>query len=326
MSLSIALLCATGSQQVAAQAMNPGYSAVSRGYSNCFWRDNNNGTSSVGVTILFDGLLGNTGGNFYLGRGIALYTYNDRGHLTANASVVEGKMKLNGVESGNSVYRGIGYVLFARGEGQIGEWGNPNYRNVDITMTLKNSEVNGWPGVAVRAGNKTNSNDVLEINGAAYITKNSTDGSCQLIQNPVNPPPPVDTEITVDAPDWDLGELKRNKEVSVILNKALCFRYDNGSTVAADKYVISAMNDKGVANNKYLLAHKDDQTATIPYGLTLTSTDGSQFSLPSSQPAEIQLSASGSTCFYPRFTAKAAAGVKDGDYSDVLTFTIATKP
>ena len=89
---------------------------------------------------------------------------------------------------------------------------------------------------------------------------------CRLIKaGEATPPSPVTTEITVSAPDWDLGSW-RGKETTrtfVTDEQRLCFAYDP-KFIEFDKYLISASNRNGVAESKFLLASAENGNETIP--------------------------------------------------------------
>ena len=91
----------------------------------------------------------------------------------------------------------------------------------------------------------------------------------------------MNTEITVTAPDWDLGELERGKETmrTFTTDAQLCFRY-NAKYIEYDKYLISASNRNGVAEGKFLLANADDGNQKVPYTLSLAG-GGAPVPLPS---------------------------------------------
>ena len=89
---------------------------------------------------------------------------------------------------------------------------------------------------------------------------------------PGKPPPAPGTEITVTAPDWDLGELQRGKEATQTFAtdaQRLCFAYD-AKYIEYDKYLISVSSRNGVADNKFLLVSAADGSETVPYTLSFT--------------------------------------------------------
>ena len=79
------------------------------------------------------------------------------------------------------------------------------------------------------------------------------------------PPSPVTTEITVSAPDWDLGSWpgKETTRTFVTDEQRLCFAYDP-KFIEFDKYLISASNRNGVAESKFLLASAENGNETTP--------------------------------------------------------------
>ena len=80
-----------------------------------------------------------------------------------------------------------------------------------------------------------------------------------------------------------------------------------------------------MVDNRFLLIDKNGAGQTVPYSLTLTG-GGAPVALPGIAASEFALAKSGVTCLTHTFRAWADAGIKDEDFSDVLTFTITTKP
>ncbi|KAG8150041.1 hypothetical protein BFF94_029810 [Burkholderia catarinensis] len=132
--------------------------------------------------------------------------------------------------------------------------------------------------------------------------------------------------MNITTPDWNLGDLKLGDNEKAFTSSAdqLCFVY-TGAAVSGRNYIINASNANGVVNGRYLLKHLTDTSKTVPYNVKLDS-GTSVISLPNTRSAAVPLSTSGKTCFVPTFTATVGELAKEGDYSDVLTFTVVTKP
>lgn len=195
-----------------------------------------------------------------------------------------------------------------------------------VRATIPNSKLSAWPAVSIQAGNYTTGDDIGEIKGSAYIAKDSVGGSCNVITKPETPPP-LDINITVTAPDWDLGDLQQGESSKIfsLSKEQLCFDY-SAADVQTKKFIISASNANGVVNNRYQLQHLSDSTQKVPYRLKLDSSSGSaSLQLPNNSTA-IPLDGSGRTCFAPTFITEVGKTVKEGDYNDVLTFTVTAPP
>ncbi|WP_321869284.1 hypothetical protein [Burkholderia ubonensis] len=300
------------------------YGSVVNGYSSCSWRDNGNGTSTLRlVADLKYGPLGSAPD--WRSRGVLVYSYDRNGNMNTSSRVAS-KIWMNGVQA-SGWYTGTGYVMY-HGYQAINEWTIPPYDNrnpfvADIVLLIENSGISSWPAVSVRAGSYTSANDVAEVTGGAYISRSSTGSDCMVI-DPVQPPP-IPIVIGVTAPDWNLGELQEGENVKKFSNvsEQLCFTY-TGTAVSGKSFVINASNVNGVASNAYRLRNLKDTSQLVPYGVILDS-GTSVISLPNASNAALQLNSSGKTCFVPTFWTSVGSNVKEGDYSDVLTFTVVTK-
>ncbi|WP_334043178.1 hypothetical protein [Burkholderia ambifaria] len=135
-------------------------------------------------------------------------------------------------------------------------------------------------------------------------------------------------EIAIDmtAPDWSLGDLAQGDSEKTFTDAAsqLCFSY-SGSAVNGKRFIINASNANGVVANRYRLKNVNDASQFVPYSITLNG-GTSTLSLPNNANMAIPLGSSGKTCFVPTFKTTVDSGVKDGDYNDVLTFTVITQP
>ncbi len=127
------------------------------------------------------------------------------------------------------------------------------------------------------------------------------------------------------APDWNLGELPEGNGEKIFPNSPdqLCFTY-LGAAVSGKQFIINADSANGVAGSRYRLKNLKDASQLVPYNVTLDS-GTSNVSLPNASNKSLPLNSSGRTCFVPTFKTTVDSTVKDGDYSDVLTFTVVTK-
>ncbi|MGR4041278.1 hypothetical protein P7C00_20360 [Pseudomonas sp. JDS08PS003] len=300
------------------------YSDLSNSYSNCSFKDNGNGTSTLQVTISYKTASGHTNGNTFESRGVLIYTYDANGKLKTSSTVAK-NLTLDGNKYSRT-YTGEDYVIY---RGSSGSWTTLSPITASVEVQVDNSNIAAWPAVGIRAGNYTNSNDVGESNGLAYLSSTTKGGDCRVLTNPDLPPPPVDTTITMTAPDWDLGELLRGEETLKTFNASqdqLCFTYDGSKFITYQKFIINASNENGLsANGRYQLRNLEDSSQTVPYTVALNS-GSTLVPLPNTQNALLSLSSDGRTCFVPTFRTLAEKWVKGGAYSDVLTFTIVAKP
>lgn len=145
-----------------------------------------------------------------------------------------------------------------------------------------------------------------------------------MVIDPVKPPPPS-IGISVSAPDWNLGELPGGDGEKTLSGSAdqLCFTYMS-EAISGKQFIVNASNANGVVSNRYRLRNVSDASQFVPYSVILDS-GSSKVSLPNTNNAAIPLSSSGKTCFVPTFKTSVGTSAKEGDYSDVLTFTVVTK-
>lgn len=301
-------------------------SDLSYGYGTCSWTENGNGTSTVRVAVRYkEGSGKHLGGKEFVSRGLLLYTYDKNGIPKPNNAIAK-SATLNGVPSAKESFTGDGYTMYMQHHSSGTIWSNDKEFVADFEVVIDNSLVSDWPAFGLRAGNFTTGDDVAEITGAAYISRfgNETHGTCKLI-DPTNPPLPI-VAINLTAPDWNLGELRRGDNKKTFWNSAdqLCFTY-TGAAVSGKKFVINASNENGVVNGRYLLRHLKNTSKTVPYNLTLDA-GNLTLSLPNASNATVSFSTSGKTCFVPVFTSTVDNLTESGDYSDVLKFTVVTKP
>lgn len=290
---------------------------VSDGYRACSWQDNGNGTSTLRLTIDFKRGYGNTGEYPFRSRGILIYTYDKNGNLNPSSKAATA-VAING-ESYRGVYPGDGYVMYY---GHSTQWVKDEAFSADIGIVIDNSYVIDWPALSVRAGIFTEGDDVGEIKGAAYLNRFGTDASCKMV-DPVVPPPP-NINISVTAPDWNLGELLRGENEKTFTGGAdqLCFTYI-GTAVDGKKFIVNASSTNGIVGNRYRLKNVNDASQLVPYSVMLNS-GTSTVSLPNATNTALSFDSAGRTCFVPTFKTTVDPNVTEGDYSDVLTFTVVT--
>lgn len=290
---------------------------VVSGYSDCYMFDNGDGTSTAGVNFRYNetnpSRLGNA--TFY-SRGVMFYSYDKLGKPH---NVKAKTVYLAGTESA-AVYQGENYLMYFNNK----FWNKSAAITMQVTLTFSNTLIKDWGAVSIRAGNYTDRDDVGEITGGAYISVDNALGSCKLLVDPTKPPaPPI--SIIVNAPDWDLGEIKPGEQnIPFSASKdRLCLIYSAGD-VASKQFIITASSKNGEVNNQYRLKNQDDDAQIIPYQLALDS-GSQQLTLPNSANKSLPLEARGATCFMPTFTTFAPKNIGKGDYSDVLTFNIVSK-
>ncbi|WP_338640809.1 hypothetical protein [Burkholderia pyrrocinia] len=302
-------------------AFSQSTSDLSNGYSGCKWRDNGNGTTTLSLTIHYKEALGHVGRWDFLTRGIAIYTYDKNGKLKPSTDAASA-VYMNEYRHLRAWYNNAYVMYYGPTQGVKSPWSIADPFSANVNILLNNNYVSDWPAVSVRAGNFTNGDDFVEITGGAYITPYG-DGVCQVV-DPERPPPPS-IGINIAVPDWNLGELPRGDGEKIFANSAeqLCFTYV-GALVSGRTFVVNASNANGVVNNRYLLKNLTDVSQTVPYSVTLNSSTGAM-TLPNSGNISASFSTTGKTCFVPTFKTSVSNLVKEGNYSDVLTFTVVTK-
>lgn len=308
---------------------------VSSGYSACSFREGSN-SYDIELTIDFKPMEGRIGtAKIPRSRGIVLYTYNADSML--DSSAIAEYVAINDSKSRNISYTGgLGYKLYWDYGCKLNAWCTDTAFSARVSLRVLKSKIAGWPAIGVRAANvaTTDSNIqathlIGEIQGLAYISPNTKNGQCVILKDPENPPLPVTPNITMTAPDWDLGELPRGEETELTLpatKDQLCFSYEGSTALGNQKFLINATNIHGVSGDgRYLLKSLLDSSQVVPYTLTLANSKDSVL-LPNTQSRLFSLDAGGRTCFTPTFKAQPSPTVKAGAYSDVLTFTVVAKP
>ncbi|MCX4220257.1 hypothetical protein MKZ87_21670 [Pseudomonas sp. MCal1] len=294
---------------------------ISEGYSSCSYVNNGDGTSTISLDIKFKKTPQYISGAYFISRAVMLFLYNKEGRLTPSSSAAK-TVSING--SNGYAYIGTYYNLY-RGSG--GDWSRKDPFVATVKMVIANDVVKDWPAVGMAAGAFTSAADYIDGKGLAYISPGNK--SCIVLLNPEFPPPPVDTLISMKAPDWDLGELNLGKETSKFFSQPseqLCFTYEGSNYIIYQKFLIDASSSNGVtAEGNYLLRNEELSTSTVPYRLTLDEL-GQKIVLPNTSKKKFNLNKSGKTCFAPTFSAWADRKAKSGNYSDILTFTIVAQP
>ncbi|MBR8656099.1 hypothetical protein KDH83_22570 [Achromobacter sp. Marseille-Q0513] len=307
-----------------AQAQRIYYADIIEGdYSQCRIQQSGN-VIHITFSVRFRSANGYTAGERFYSRGLALFGYDETGKQVGLSGFF--RATINGNNAGYTTYASNYLVEHAIRTYPKPEWMDAGAYTANVAIETTTDSFRQWPAIGMQVVNVTGSfNHVFPKIGAAYVGLGTR--GCQLIDPTKPPPSPVTTEITVTAPDWDLGELERGKETTRTFAtdaQRLCFRYDP-KYIEYDKYLISASNRNGVAENKFLLANTVDGGGTIPYVLSLAG-GGAPVPLPSIDGVLFTLGKSGRTCLTPTFKAWAGADIKGGDFSDVLTFTITTTP
>ncbi|WP_230949018.1 hypothetical protein [Burkholderia diffusa] len=293
-------------------------------YENCTYQEHEDRTFTATMTIHFKAASGHTAGRPFYGRAIIIYRYDSNGRPVGNTGgSVPLKLTMNGREYGASEW--VGKYLFQYGSG--GVWGNRDEMTVNLEWKSHGKLSEQKYGSSVQAANFTGAGSgplVVNSGGGAYIGPGNHSGSCVLVDPEA--PPPLVTNIKVEAPDWSLGELPRGEGEKVLSSPAqqLCFTY-TGAEVAGRSFIINAQNANGVENNRYRLQNVMDPSQLVEYSVKLDS-GLSTLMLPNTKNSALPLNGSGKTCFVPTFRTFVDKKLKEGDYSDVLQFTVVTKP
>ncbi|RQR52311.1 hypothetical protein DIE18_32290 [Burkholderia sp. Bp9125] len=94
--------------------------------------------------------------------------------------------------------------------------------------------------------------------------------------------------------------------------------------VDGKKFIVNASSANGIVGNRYRLKNVNDASQLVPYSVMLNS-GTSTVSLPNATNTTLSFASAGRTCFVPTFKTTVDPNVTEGDYSDVLTFTVVTK-
>ncbi len=327
---SILLLLWVASGSASAFILQP--ADVVSSYGACSWKSNGNGTSTITMTVTFkkppvpQGVV-------FISRSLLIYTYDKSGKPKPSSAAAYSVALNNMVATDTINISSGGYVMYAYypRTGSITGPDNPWLNRGEFTGTyevkIKDAMVEDWPAVALRPGIYTYADDIGEKSGAAYVDL-STNGSCKIRDPDVPPPePPPSVVVDVVAPDWSLGELPHGESEKTLGTTAeqLCFTYSGfGAADASEQFVIDAESENGVSNNRFRLKNVDKPTQTIPYSVTLGS-GSATFSLPNGSKTSVKMNKDKRTCFVPTFKTSVGIDADEGDYNDVLTFTVVTK-
>lgn len=316
-----------------------GTTKITNGFSNCTYSKGQYETTfSVTMNFLDTGL-GPSAAILQFSRGIIIYVYTKEGAIAwppgqPNTQGVASSVKMNGA-SFSGMHGTPGYYLrYYSGRG-VNYWDNLHAFTATIDVVIPNYQIFDWPAISLQAGfhwadlvgGNPWGHNAYDSSGLVYIAPGNK--GCQVLVEPENPPPAVSPTVTMTAPDWDLGELPRGEETVLTLPAAkdqLCFTYEGAGFSSSQKFLINATNNNGLsADGRYLLKSLEDSSQTVPYTLALANSTDSVL-LPNIQNSLFSLNIDGRTCFTPTFKVQPDKAVKGGAYSDILTYTIVTKP
>ncbi|MBO1016336.1 hypothetical protein IPU70_22415 [Achromobacter sp. SD115] len=303
---------------------DPDYQDISlvQGYRDCSYKDLGNGVGLFRVT--FD-LTGVPSGSFQT-RAILVQLYDQAGNLQAPAHVAD-QVTLNGAPS-SDLLSIAGFNLYS-GERNGGSWVNASAHAARVEIRLRNQLLQSWPAIGVRTAALQRVGSPL-LRDVKTVSISTTDDSGNCNTGDPTRPQLQDTKITMTAPNWDLGELEQGVSVPKRFPDAsgqLCFTHDDQKSTGL-RYAINATNQNGLSSNgSYQLKHLTSPADAVSYRLVLqnalTLTD---VELPNTRNIVFALGNSGRECFTPTFTATTPQGAKEGDYADVLTFTVVARP
>lgn len=301
------------------------YSDLINSYKNCSYKDNGNGTATFQVDVSYKDASGHLAGYGFNSRGIGLYFYNANGRVRSGLGTLK-EVSLAGTVAFN-VPGGSNFTLYA-GVKQY-PWTLQSPFDATASWTVDKAAIAQWPAMGVRAANSAGIVTVIESRGFAYISQDTKNGNCKVLPFADQLPPPMDINLIMTVPDWDLGELSRGTDTVKTLSNSsdqLCFTSEGAQYVTGQKYIINASNINGLSGSgRYLLKNLEDSSQSVPYNLTLQSNTDTVL-LPNVTNTVLSLSKSGRTCFTPTFKALVEKSVRGGAYSDVLTFTVVAKP
>lgn len=253
------------------------------------------------------------------GRGFLIYLYDSSGKAIGNFFPSSG-ITMNGNTPGGRegfYTNGNGYLAYGFNDG----WNNFGSYSADVVVNINQAKV---AIVAMYPTNAHSSGIVIDRAGAVYFAVSQATSNCQLMTDPNKPP--VIVNLTMNAPDWDLGEIATGQQQKVMTNNAdrLCISYLSTESAGKD-FVVNATNANGIVNNRFILKHSLNPTNTLPYTLTLDNM-GKQIRLPNTDNSSIRFEDSGNqTCFTPTFDLYGNDDQELGDYTDVITYEIVTK-
>lgn len=256
------------------------------------------------------------------GRGFLIFQYDSNGRTISShfpaADITMNGFIPTGYNEGNFTSVN-GYLTY--GFGSSAGWNNYEPFSANVVANIKRADV---AIVAMIPVNVYNHGMVYDQAGAIYFAVAQATKSCQWMDNPNTPP--VMVNLTMNAPDWDLGEIATGTQKKVLTNAAdrLCISYLSTESSGKD-FIVSATNANGMVNNRFVLKHNLKPASVLPYTLTLDSM-GKQILLPNINNSTIRFEGSGNqTCFTPTFDLYGSDNQELGNYTDVITYEIVTK-
>lgn len=256
------------------------------------------------------------------GRGFLIFLYDQNGNAIKNY-LPPSDITMDGYTPiGSNVGKftsGNGYLTY--GYSTTNGWKNFASYSANVVFNIKNPEI---AIVAMYPTNVYYTGIAIDQAGAVYFSAFQATSDCQRMTNPNNPP--VIVNLTMNAPDWDLGEIAPGKQQKIMTSSAdrLCINYLSTESKGKD-FIVNAASANGVVNNRFVLKHSLKPSNTLPYTLTLDNI-GQQLRLPNINNSTIKFDGSGNqTCFTPIFDLYGSNNQELGDYTDVITYEIVTK-
>lgn len=256
------------------------------------------------------------------GRGFLIFQYDSSGKAI-KTFLPATDISMNGYSpAGNNTggfTSGNGYLTYGRFASNGWTSVDPYSANLVFEVKSANTAI-----VAMYPTNVYNSGIALDQAGAVYFSNSQATSHCQMMANPNTPP--VIVNLTMNAPDWNLGEIATGKQQKVLTSSAdrLCISYLSTESKGKD-FIVNATSANGIVNNRFALKHSLKPSNNLPYTLTLDSA-GSQLLLPNIKNSTLKFDSSGNeTCFTPTFDLYGSDSQELGDYTDVITYEIVTK-
>ncbi|CNB98672.1 Uncharacterised protein [Yersinia intermedia] len=255
------------------------------------------------------------------GRGVLTYLYDSKGNAI-NAYIPSTDITMNNhppAGTAGTFTKGKGYLSYGQSDSNV--WGNYGAHSANFVVNVKRT---GVTIMAIYPADVYGFGMIYDQAGAVYFTVSPTTSTCQFMTNPDTPP--VIVNLTMNAPDWNLGEIATGQQQKVMTNNAdrLCISYLSTESAGKD-FVVNATNANGIENNRFILKHSLEPANTLPYTLTLDSM-GKRILLPNTDNSSIRFEDSGNqTCFTPTFDLYGSDNQEIGDYTDVITYEIVTK-
>lgn len=253
-----------------------------------------------------------------ISRGILVFQFDHNGKMI-NTSLPQEHITMMNFRSTRSTSIGAN-VLFYGTEISYG-WDDYDKHQAIVLIKIYKPDV---ASIALQPANVYHEGFLLDEKGAVYFSTTVTIPNCPLITDTSKPPAIVN--LTMNAPDWALGEIGSGKQQKVLTNSAdrLCINYLSSESKDKD-FIVNATNANGMVNNRYVLKHSLNPNYTLPYTLTLEGA-GKSLLLPNGNNSTIKFDSSGNqSCFTPTFDLYGSDDQEPGDYSDVITYEIVTK-